>query len=108
MFGETLPAWFWAMYYLFFLTVLVASIFSFVKKKHKGISGLAILFTLTIPVVGFMNSIGRAQEMNEFEHLVSQLQDGAVWSYFTVLGYLFLVVWFGFFLFKNKNNRQVI
>ncbi|MGR3764115.1 hypothetical protein [Rossellomorea sp. NS-SX7] len=108
MFGETLPAWFWAIYYLFFLTVLGASIFSVVKKKHKGMSWLAILFTITIPMVGFMNSIGRAHEMNEFEHLISQLQEGAVWSYFTVLGDLFLVTWLGFLLFNRKNKRQVI
>ncbi len=40
--------------------------------------------------------------MNEFEHLVSQLQQGAIWSVFTIIGYLFLL------LLKSKTKNQVI
>jgi hypothetical protein len=101
MYRETLPAWFWLMYYLLLLTILVASVFSVVKLKGKTMSVLAILFTVTIPVVSLTNSIGRGVGMNEFEYLFSQLQQGAVWSLFTVTGYLFLAGWLLWFLFHN-------
>ncbi|SES18716.1 hypothetical protein SAMN04487944_12274 [Gracilibacillus ureilyticus] len=93
MYGETLPNWFWAIYYLFLLTTFVSAIISITKKKRIYRSILAILFAVIIPVVSVINSVDRAENMNEFEHLVSQFQNGAIWSVFTIIGYLFLIVW---------------
>jgi energy-coupling factor transporter transmembrane protein EcfT len=108
MYGETLPAWFWVMYYLLLLTILGAAVFSVVKLKHKRMSVSAILFTVTIPAVGLTNSIGREEGMNEFEHLISQLQQGAIWSLFTVTGYVFLAGWCLWLLFSTIKRKQVI
>lgn len=105
---ETLPNWFWALYYLFFLITLGTAIFGVVKKKHRGLSILAIVFTVTVPIISLINSIGRVEEMNEFEHLFSQLQQGTIWSIFTVIGFIFLLVWWVLILFKSKSNNQVI
>ncbi|MBO9128533.1 hypothetical protein [Bacillus sp. 165] len=105
---ETLPNWFWALYYLFFFATLGTAIFSVVKRKHRGLSVLAILFTVTVPIISLINSIGRIEGMNEFEHLVSQLQQGAVWSIFAVIGYIFLLVWWILILFISKSKNQVI
>jgi hypothetical protein len=101
---RTLPNWFLIVYYLFLLTTLGTAIFSVVKRKMKGLSVIVIVFTLTIPIVSLINSIGRAEGMNEFEHLVSQLQQGAIWSVFVIIGYLFLVVWWVLFLLKSKTK----
>ncbi|QHA90863.1 hypothetical protein [Bacillus sp. N1-1] len=101
---DTLPSWFWVIYYLFLLTTLGTTIYSVVKRKMKGLSIVAILFTVTVPIIVLINSIGRAEGMNEFEHLVSQLQQGAIWSYFTSIGYLFLLLWWVLFLFKSRVN----
>jgi hypothetical protein len=101
---DTLPNWFWVIYYLFLLTTLGTTIYSFVKRKMKGLSIIAILFTVTVPIIVLINSIGRAEGMNEFEYLVSQLQQGALWSYFTSIGYLFLLLWWVLFLFKSRVN----
>ncbi len=105
---ETLPNWFWALYYLFFLATFGTAIFSVVKNKHRGLSILTIVFTVTIPIISLINSIGRVEGMNEFEHLFSQLQQGAVWSIYTVIGYIFLLVWWVLILFKSKSKNQVI
>ncbi|MEC1184429.1 hypothetical protein [Bacillus altitudinis] len=105
---ETLPNWFWALYYLFFLTTLGTAIFSVVKNKHSGLSILTIVFTVTIPMISLINSIGRVEGMNEFEHLFSQLRQGAVWSIFTVIGYIFLLVWWVLILFKSKSKNKGI
>lgn len=103
MHWETLPNWFWVLNYLFLLTTLGTTIFSFTKRKIKGLSIVAIAVTITIPLISLINSIGRAEGMNEFEHLVSQLQQGAIWSIFVIIGYLFLLVWWILFLFKKEE-----
>ncbi|SIS52128.1 hypothetical protein [Salimicrobium flavidum] len=100
---ETLPSWFWAIYYLFLLITLGATIFSIRKRELIGLSVVAIMITIIAPTVSLLNSIGRARGMNEFEHLVSQLQQGAIWSILVVIGYLFLLVWWAFFLFKKAD-----
>jgi hypothetical protein len=107
MYGETLPVWFWGVYYLLLLTILLAAVWSVIKTKHKGMAVIAILFSITTPAVGMLNSIGRAEGMNELEHLISQLQHGAVWALFTVIGYIYLSGWFFFFLFNSKKSQQV-
>ncbi|WP_311520271.1 hypothetical protein [Paenibacillus albidus] len=86
---------------------LGTAIFSVAKKRHKILSILAIIFTVTIPIVSLINSIGRTEGRNEFEHLVSQLQQGAIWSIFATIGYLFLLVWWGLFLFKSKIKSKL-
>ncbi|CAM4147759.1 hypothetical protein [Lederbergia lenta] len=104
MYWETLPNWFWAIYYLLLIATLGIAVFSIVKKKMKSLSIVAIVFCVTVPVISLINSIGRPEEMNEFEHLISQLQQGAIWSIFTIVGYSFLLVWWFLFLFKSKTT----
>ncbi|MCR8859991.1 hypothetical protein NQ113_22645 [Bacillus pseudomycoides] len=104
MYWETLPNWFWAIYYLFLLITLGTAIFCVIRKKMKKLSILAIVFAITVPIISLINSIGRAEGINEFEHLINQLQQGAIWSIFMTIGYLFLLVWWIFFLLKSKNQ----
>ncbi|OIU72720.1 hypothetical protein [Rossellomorea aquimaris] len=106
MIGATLPAWFWAVYYFFFLTTFGTAAWSIGMKKHKWLPIIAILFTVTIPAVGMMNSIGRADEMNEFDYLIRQLQQGARWSLYSVIGYFFLAGWLFFFVFNSIKRLR--
>ena len=103
--SETLPNWFWTIYYLFLLVTLGTALLSVIKRKMSRLSFIAIVLTLAIPLVSLINSIGRPEEINEFEYLVSQLQQGAIWSVFIMVGYLFLIVWWGLFLFKSKAKK---
>ncbi len=103
--SETLPNWFWTIYYLFLLVTLGTALLSVIKRKMSRLSFIAIVLTLAIPLVSLINSIGRPEEMDEFEYLVSQLQQGAIWSVFVMVGYLFLIVWWGLFLFKSKAKK---
>ena len=103
--SETLPNWFWTIYYLFLLVTLGTALLSVIKRKMSRLSFIAIVLTLIIPLVSLINSIGRPEEMNEFEYLVSQLQQGAIWSVFIMVGYLFLIIWWGLFLFKSKAKK---
>lgn len=101
---ETLPGWFWIIYYLFFLVTLGTAIFSVIKKQMNGLPLLAIVLTLAIPIVSLINCIGRFEDMNEFEYLVSELLHGAIWSIFVVVGYFCLLIWWGLFFRENKVN----
>ncbi|MCL6574226.1 MAG: hypothetical protein K6T88_21525, partial [Bacillus sp. (in: Bacteria)] len=82
------------------------AIFSVVRRKMKSISVVAIILTVTVPIISLINSMGRTAGMNEFEHLVSQLQQGSIWSIYTIVGYSFLVGWWILFLLKNNTNNQ--
>lgn len=98
----TLPAWFWIIYYLFLLSTLGTVVFSFIRKRLVGLSIIALFLVLTVPIVSLLNSIGREEGLNEMEYLFVQLQQGTIWSIYAFIGYLFLLVWWLLFLFKNK------
>ena len=78
MYWETLPSWVWVFYYLFSFLTLGIGIFNVIRKRMLGLSIIAIVLTITVPIISMLNSIERAKGMNEFEHLVAQLQQGSI------------------------------
>lgn len=106
MYWETLPIWFWIMYYLFLLATIGTAIYCFIQHTLKGLSTIAIVLSVTVPIISIINSIGRSEGMNEFEHFVVQLQQGFIWPILTIIGYLYLLVWWMFFLKNNAKNQK--
>jgi hypothetical protein len=106
MYWETLPNWVWIIYYLFLIVTLGTAIFSVIRKKMIRLSIIAIVLTMTVPIISLINSIGRAKGLNEFEHLVTQLQQGSIWSIYAIIGFLYLLVWWVMFLIKNKMKTE--
>lgn len=104
MYWGALPNWFWTIYHLFLLITFMTSIFSMIRGKMVVLSTLAMIFTITIPLIGFVNSIGREEGMNEFQYLAIQLQNGTIWSVISVLEYLFLFIWWMLFLVKIRGK----
>ncbi|CAM3841680.1 hypothetical protein [Mesobacillus zeae] len=104
MHWETLPGWIWAIYYTFLLITLGASIFSVLRKRMVLMSVVAIVICLSVPVVGFINSIGRGEGTDELEYLVSCLQEGSVWAVFILLGISFLFLWWFIFFSKVRDR----
>jgi hypothetical protein len=105
----TLPEWFWTVYYLFLLLTLATTIISIIKKRYIKMSLLTICLTLTIPIISLINSIGRLEGLNEFQHLIKELQNAAVWSLYVSLGYIALVVWWVLFIstiLKRNVNKN--
>ncbi|WLR42226.1 hypothetical protein LC087_16020 [Bacillus carboniphilus] len=100
----TLPAWFWVIYYVFLLTTLGTTFVGLGMRKPKGMSILinglsiiAILITLTVPIINMLAGIGRP-EGNELEHLLSHFERGATWSIIVIYGYLYLLFWWVIFI----------
>ena len=85
---------FWIIYYILLMTIFVRAIYSVIKKKQTPLAMIAILVIISVPMVSLMNSIGRPLEMSEFEFLLRELKQGALWSIFTIAGYLYILVWF--------------
>lgn len=101
MYWVTLPAYFWIIYYTPLLIILTAAIFSIFKRKQNPLSSLTIILTLSMPIIGIINCIEREIGLNEWEHFLLQLQQGATWTIFTIFGHFFILIWFIFFLKKQ-------
>ncbi|MGX5760212.1 hypothetical protein [Brevibacillus parabrevis] len=106
MYWESLPGWFWAIYYLFFLITAGTAAFCLVRKKNRRMSVAALLLALLLPVVSLWKSIARAEGMDEFEHFVMELLQGSLWAVFVLAGYVFLFAWWGMFLKKKAFGGQ--
>jgi hypothetical protein len=102
---ETLPTWFLIIYYLYLFITLGTVIFSLILKRIILMSFVAIVIVITVPMMILLNSIGREEGLNEVEYLLSQLQQGSMWSIYAVIGYLFLIVWWLLFINSYKNLK---
>ncbi|USK32565.1 hypothetical protein LIT25_18460 [Bacillus sp. F19] len=101
---ETLPIWFWNMYYLFLLLTLCLSVFSAVKKKKLIFSVIVAFLTIFTPFISLINSIGRQEGINEYEHFIDGLQSGEVWTLFSLASYSLIIVWWLFIIVKVIRN----
>ena len=101
MYWETLPNWFWIIYYLSLIATLGTAIYCILRIKMIILSYIVIILTITVPIISLVNRIGRAEGHNEFEHLFIQLQQGYIWSFYALIGYVFILVWWSIFLFKK-------
>ncbi len=102
--AETLPAWFWVMYYAYIFASVVASIHAIRKQRLIWLSTLHIGFIFIIPIFGFANAIGR-MEGNELDHLIRGLKNFELWSISELVGYAYSLFWWGLYLFKKKNGK---
>ncbi|MDG5470538.1 hypothetical protein P6709_02185 [Jeotgalibacillus sp. ET6] len=109
MYWETLPAWFWTIYYLIFSLTFIFAAICLYKKRMIIHSLIAVLFIITIPIVGFINSStsDRPLDMNELEFWFEQLQQGEIWAIYSLLGYIFLVFWWIFLLTRRFDKPGV-
>ncbi|KAA0542754.1 hypothetical protein FZW96_21165 [Bacillus sp. BGMRC 2118] len=106
----TLPDLFWFFYYIFLFVTLTTTVISIIKRRSIKMSILTFFLTLTIPIISLINSIGRLEGLNEFQHLIQELQRGAAWSIYAFLGYLLLIIWWGLFIstvFKREEKQRV-
>lgn len=90
---------------------LGTALFSAFRMKMLIWSLIAIVVTVTVPLISIVNSIGRAEGHNELEHLFHQLLQGSTWSIYVSIGYLYLLIWWVLFFSRNKkrnNNKATL
>ncbi|WP_078379744.1 hypothetical protein [Sutcliffiella halmapala] len=93
MYWETLPSWFWFIYYLFLFATFGTAVSSLIKKRLVIYSFIVFVLVLTIPVNGMINGIERGPGLNELEHLIQSFQQREGWSLFIVTGFVILFIW---------------
>lgn len=106
--ANTLPPWFWIAYYLFLAVTIGIAIYNVFNRKYKRFSLLVIWVAITVPIVSLFNSIVAPAELNEFQHLVSELQQGSLWAWYACSGFLFLAVWWILLLLKIITRQKKI
>jgi hypothetical protein len=104
-YGETLPDWFWSIYWLLTLITIGAAMRYLLLKKMQLLSILVIVIAISIPIVGILNSVPRPDGLNEFEHIFIMLQEGAMWSVYIACGYAILLLWWLVIAIKMIRNR---
>ncbi|QFT87559.1 hypothetical protein FIU87_02745 [Bacillus sp. THAF10] len=100
---ETLPEWVWYIYYSFFILTFVMGLVQAIRKRRIGLSLLAVITTILLPIVFILFSIGRPEGMNELEHYVFQLKEGSLWSILVSLGFAYLFVYWVLIFIKEKE-----
>ena len=72
--------------------------------KMVSLSVITIVIAVSVPIISFANSIGREKGVNEFEHLVTQLQQGSFWSIYVIACFLYLLIWWIITVLKIKKR----
>jgi len=62
---------------------------------------IAVILTITVPFISIVNSLFLDFGTNELTHLISELQAGAKWSIFAIVGYMYMVIYITVFFIKN-------
>jgi hypothetical protein len=102
---ETLPHWFWLLYYSLMILTIASAFFSIIKQRGRWWALLTIFVTLSIPVVGLLNGIYREQNQNELEQWLSHLGTGELWALYLLFGYIYVIVWWGLLIRKRVNRH---
>lgn len=102
---ETLPQWFWILYYSLMLITIASALFSIRKQRYRWGGMLTIFFTLSIPVVGLVHGIYRGENQNELEQWLSDLVKGEIWAFYLLFGYIYVIVWW-VLLIRNRVRSQ--
>ncbi|MCA1055774.1 hypothetical protein LCM10_12325 [Rossellomorea aquimaris] len=102
---ETLPQWFWVIYYSFILLTIGGAIYSIKLKRHVWVPLFTILVALSIPVVGIINGIEtRMENQDELEQWIFHLKHGSSWAYYLLFGYLYLCGWWVSMVRSNRRK----
>lgn len=91
MSGETLPAWFWGIYYLFLIGTVALSVITIFRGRLVVLSAFNIVLIVLAQLLS-INMIARV-EGTEWDFLLLSLKDGDLWAYSLLAIYGYVVYW---------------
>ncbi|KYG89823.1 hypothetical protein A0U40_08830 [[Bacillus] sp. KCTC 13219] len=100
----TLPNWFWIIYYLFLFITIITARLCIKQRKLIVLSVLTIFFAITVPIISFIHSIERKLGEDELHYFISRLQQGDIWTVYVILGYLYILIWWGCYFYKKQSK----
>lgn len=101
---NSLPDWFWIIFYSIILLTIGLNIFFVIKRKYTIISLINVPLIFILYITFFIKSFSGDENLNEYQYLFRSIQDGAIWAIFIALGHLYFVVWWLFILKKKFIN----
>ncbi|MFB1082628.1 hypothetical protein [Jeotgalibacillus sp. JSM ZJ347] len=95
MYWETMPNWFWMIYSGFLAVTFITALIRIGRREKFVMEIFVLVLVLLIPVISILSSATsiRLIEQNEYEFFLSQLQQGALWTIFSVAGYSLILMW---------------
>ena len=103
---ETLPVWFWSIYYFFILGTLVMSLISIFRKRNAILSAITFLFSIIAPVIVFGIAIGRPSGSNEISFIFSEAISGNFWAIFVIFVFCEMLFWWIKKLYSDICNKH--
>ncbi|MFU0788734.1 MAG: hypothetical protein ACFWT6_01975 [Virgibacillus proomii] len=100
----SLPTSVWIIYVVFIAGTLLLAIVSNARDRLIPFAYLSIILSIATPLIGFLYSIGRPEEVNELTYLFSQMWNGSLTAIFIFMSHLYLLVSLGLFI---KGNTTV-
>lgn len=104
MSGETLPVWFWMIYYLVLIGTIAMSVRTIFRGRLVALSAIGIVLIVLSQLLS-INLIGR-MEGTELDYLIFSLQGGALWAYAIIAIYAYIAVWWMLYVRKARSEMK--
>ena len=104
MIYETLPGWFWIIYYLVIFVTFCAAFWATIRNRLRKYSVVTMILAIFVPIGSAIFSLGRVDGQHEFEHIFNHLIQGSVWSILLTIGYVYLAFWWVFNVYQLKKK----
>ncbi|WP_066230186.1 hypothetical protein [Metabacillus fastidiosus] len=106
--GESLPMYFWVVYYLVLIVTFITGFFYLIKNRNiKGIREFTLInlaFTFIFPFVSFHYAIMRT-EGNELDYWLQGLSHINLKAYFILISMIVILSWWFIFI-KSLNSKK--
>ncbi|MFD2629896.1 hypothetical protein [Oceanobacillus kapialis] len=101
--GETLPSWFWVLYYCFFLVTIATAIWCMRQKRLVNVACAALILSIMIPIAHMFYNNGKVEGLNELAYFMQNVDQGDLWAIYLLALYCYIVVWWGMVAVKGKK-----
>jgi hypothetical protein len=91
MMHETLPLWFWVIYYAILLSALYFSVKRLITTGFHFLSILVIFAIVSTFSVALYYGTGYRINENEFEFLIRMVKEREFWAFYVVVSYIFVL-----------------
>jgi len=90
---ETEATWVWIVVYSILIGSAAASLFAIITKRLVRLSWLHLVFIVSGYVTFLIHAFGRQDYRTEFEWLVQEFREGAVWAIYVIASYVYTIAW---------------
>ena len=105
---ETISDSFLITYLIIMGLTLITSTICYILGIQLTLSVIALILSLGIPLINLIFSSQRSGELNGYEYLISQFKEKDLWAIFIMVGYVYLLVWWILFAYRQIRKYQLL